>query len=291
MVTRTISQAFDEYLQRLTPTDTQRSAGASHRRSVYDALNADLPLVSMFESGSFSHGTGVRNHSDTDVFAWLEYQTQPASSWDVLTRLKGVLKTRFPLTPVFIDPPAVIVSFGGGYEQWEVIPAYITGLSDDLFQIPSHSWAGGWIYSAPKTHLAYVNACNERPHHGNAKSLARLVKAWKYVNKVPISSFYLEMRCADYVSHLSTFIPVFDLCYILEQMSKDSVSPLNDPSGLTGDIQPCGDDEDLAKARHAVSGAAFLSRDTLRHHMANNPIHAFAALSVLFNGEFPAQYT
>ncbi len=293
MAVRSVSHAFGEYLQRLTPSDAQRSAGAAHRRSVYDALKASLPLISMFESGSFSHGTGVRSHSDIDVFAWLAYQTQPTSSFAALSTLKDVLKARFPLTPVWIDPPAVVVSFGGGFERWEVIPAYITPLGSTdypVFQIPSHGWSGDWILSAPKTHLAYVNACNERPSHGSAKALARLVKAWKYANDVPMSSFYLEIRCATYVADLSSFIPVFDLCHILERIHADCVAPIMDPSGLTGSIKPCGNTEDLIKARSEISLAAIRSRIALDSHIAKNPGFAFAALSLLFNNDFPSQY-
>lgn len=290
---RTVHQAFDAFLQRLTPTAAQRSAGASHRKSVYDALCADLPLVSMFESGSFSHGTGVRSHSDTDVFAWLKWDSQPAYSWDALATVLKVLKVRFPRTPVYLDPPAVAVDFGGGYERWEVIPAYTTTRGNDaqsVFQIPSHQWVGGWIYSAPKVHLAYVDACNEKPTHGDAKALARLIKAWKYFNEVPISSFYLEMRCAEFVTRLTSFIPIFDVSYLFAELNADALAPIPDPSGLTDAIQPCADDDDLSAARDAVARAAMLARGALDQHLAKDASLAFAYLSLLFNKQFPSQY-
>jgi hypothetical protein len=50
--------------------------------------------------------------------------------------------------------------------------------------------ATGWIDTAPVEHIKYVNEINDiRAIQGGAKKLARLAKAWKYYNSVPISSF------------------------------------------------------------------------------------------------------
>lgn len=289
----TVSQAFDVLLARLTPTEAQRSTGASHRQSVSNALSGALPLISMFESGSFSHGTGVRGHSDIDVFACMEFQTQPTNPWDALESLRAVLKARFSTTPMWIDPPAVVVAFGGGYERWEVIPAYISerGFStQQVFYIPSHKWVGGWIYSAPKVHLEYVNACNERPNHGNAKALARLVKGWRYANDVTISSFYFEMKAVEYVARQSTFIPVFDLSGLLSEMEEEGLAPIPDPSGLTDEIRPCRDGDDLSKAQDALSISAYVAQQALKQYLAKDAGLSFAYLSQLFGDSFPSRY-
>ena len=58
-------------------------------------------------------------------------------------------------------------------------------------------------------HLAYVNEVHSiaKVRYG-AKKLARLPKAWKYFNNVPMSSFYLEMRAAKYMAKEDSFIAV-----------------------------------------------------------------------------------
>jgi hypothetical protein len=80
-----------------------------------------LEVSTFFETGSFTHGTGVRNHSDIDVLASLK-GGRPGSSYTALDWVKSALEARFPRTPVLIRRPAVVARFGGGYETWEVMP-------------------------------------------------------------------------------------------------------------------------------------------------------------------------
>src|SRR5262249_55568818 len=148
-------------------------------------------------------------------------------------------------TTVVIRRPAVVVKFAGGYETWEVIPGFLTsrgGKDQFIYDIPGPSAGAAWIDAAPKEHLAYVNKCNEEPSKGNAKALARLIKAWKYYCNVPVSSFYLEMRCAQHVGTVSTYIHVWDVCLLLEKLEGHQLAAMNDPSGLTGRFQACSSD-------------------------------------------------
>lgn len=117
---RTVDEGFEEFLKRLIPTSAQRTAGASHRASVRGALESRLKVNRFFETGSFSHGTGVRNQSDTDVLVSLGAD-RPDSSYTALTWIKDALQARFPTTTVTIRRPAVVVQFAGGYETWELI--------------------------------------------------------------------------------------------------------------------------------------------------------------------------
>jgi len=55
-----------------------------------------------------------------------------------------------------------------------------------------------------------VNDANAKPR-GKAKRLARLIKAWKYFCDIPISSFYLEMRCASYLNRIDTYVDIWDV--------------------------------------------------------------------------------
>jgi hypothetical protein len=119
---RSVNDGFVEFLRRLSPTDAQRTAGASHRTSVKAALEAELKVNNFYETGSFSHGTGVSGYSDIDALVSIG-DSQPDSSYTALTWVKDALSARFPSTTVVIRRPAVVVKFAGGYETWEVIPA------------------------------------------------------------------------------------------------------------------------------------------------------------------------
>jgi Second Messenger Oligonucleotide or Dinucleotide Synthetase domain len=291
-VTRSVAEAFEVFLDRLIPTQAQRDAGASHRASVKSALEAKLTVRNFFETGSFSHGTGVRGNSDIDALVSLG-ETRPASSYTALTWVKDVLSARFPLTTVKIRRPAVVVEFGRGYETWEIIPGFLTsrgGPKQFVYDIPGPSVGSGYIDSAPKEHLAYVNECNKKPHKGDAKDLARLIKAWKCLRGVPISSFYLEMRCAQHVATQQNYIHVYDVCQVLEKLEGHALAPMNDPSGATGRIYACSSDATKEAALSKLNTAATRARKALDAYKEDKYDDTFAWLDLLFAGKFPSRY-
>ncbi len=288
---RTVNDAFSVFLSRLVPTDAQRAAGAKHRATVKSALEKSLDVSTFYETGSFSHGTGVRGYSDIDALVSLR-GGRPGSSYTALSWVKSALEARFPLTIVRISRPAVVVEFGGGYETWEIIPGFMTsrgGQGQFVYDVPGAA-TGSWMDSAPKEHLAYVNSCNKKPTKGNAKSLTRLIKAWKYYCNVPISSFYLEMRCAQYVKGLDTYVHVWDVCLVLEKLNRLQLAAMNDPSGATGRIYACSSDSTAQVALSKLNTAATRARKALDAYQDDKFDDAFYYLDLLFNGRFPAQY-
>lgn len=288
---RTVNEGFGEYLRRLVPTKAQREAGSSHRASVKGALESKLTVNSFFETGSFSHGTGVRSRSDIDALVSLG-DDKPSSSYTALTWVKDALSARFPNTVVQVRRPAVEVRFAGGYETWEVIPAFIIGrggTNQFVYDIPGPNTGAAWIDSAPKEHLKYVNDCNKSPSKGDAKDLARLIKSWKYFRAVPISSFYLEMRCAQHVKSQTTYIHVWDVCQVLEKLSGHQLAAMTDPSNATGRIQACSTEAKRLDALSKLQSAATRARRALDAHNADRPDEAFRYLDLLFGGQFPAR--
>jgi len=188
--------------------------------------------------------------------------------------------------------PAVVVRFASGYETWEVIPGFITSLgapSQYVYLIPAPGTTSDWIYSAPKEHLKYVNTCNAKPHKGDAKDLARLLKAWKYFSNVPLSSFYLEMRAAQYVAKQDTYIHVYDLCFVLEELVGHSLADMNDPSGLTSRFRACSSDANRTDALSKLGSAATRARKALDACGKDDFDTAFSYLDLLFGGNFPAR--
>jgi len=197
---RTVAQGFDAFLEQLVPLASQRTAAGRHRASVEASIENALTVNRYRETGSFHHGTGVRHHADVDLLVSIG-NPEPQSSDTALAWLSNALKATFPSTAVYVRRPAVVVDFVAGAERWEIIPGFLRNRTKDapyVYNIPGA--ASGWMTSAPAEHLTYVNDVNAIGGiTGGAKKLARLVKAWKYYNDVPISSFYLEMRAAQYL--------------------------------------------------------------------------------------------
>lgn len=288
---RTVNEGFIEFLSRLVPTEAHQAATVMHRSTVKSALEAKLKVNNFFETGSYSHGTGVRGFSDLDALVSLGH-TKPYSSYTALVWVKDALSTRFPDTVVRIDRPAVVVEFANGTESWEVIPGFLTarGTTEQrVYDIPSASTGTGWIDSAPKEHLAYVNECNEQPHKGDAKALARLIKAWKYYCNVRVSSFYLEMRCAQHVATQSNYIHVWGVCQVLEKLQAHALASMNDPKEASGRINATSSDAPRADALSKLATAAGRARKALEASNADKPDDAFYYLNLLFGDRFPAR--
>ena len=134
-----------------------------------------------------------------------------------------------------------------------------------------------------------MNECNEHPHKGDAKGLSRLIKAWKYYCNVPVSSFYLEMRCVQHVATQSSYIHVYDVCQVLEKLDGHELAPMNDPKGATGGFHACSTDAKRTDALSKLHTGAVRARKALDAQRAGNDVEAFRNLDLLFGGKFPAR--
>ncbi|MGY1838441.1 MULTISPECIES: nucleotidyltransferase domain-containing protein [unclassified Modestobacter] len=287
---RSVYEGFDTFLGWLTPLDSHRTAATRHRGSVEGSLRRAMEVLSFRQTGSFWHGTGVRHHCDVDLMVSIGGD-RPGSSDTALRWVRDALTASFPTTPVYVSRPAVVVDFAGGDERWEVIPGFITGRggADHLvWDIPAPG--GGWIDTAPVAHLDYVNECNQQPGAvGGAKKLARLLKAWKYYNSVPISSFYLEMRAAQHMATQSSFLAPWDLSLILSSLNGHQLAAMRDPKQVAGQFQPCSSSASKTEALSKLSTAATRASKALAAHNKDDADTAFAYLQLLFNGHFPAR--
>lgn len=287
----TVSQAFDVLLERLVPLTSDREAKAKHRASVEASLKGatSFNVLRFRETGSFTHGTGIRGHCDVDLLASIG-GVRPVSSDTALGWVKSTLSSTFWNTTVVIRRPTVVVLFNGGTETWEILPAFRTSpLSETpVYDIPGA--ASGWLSSAPTAHLDYVNEVNQQAGiAGAAKKLARLAKAWKYYNNVPISSFYLEMRAAQYMAKETWFNPAIDLCRYLEWLHSTELADMNDPKGKGGRFSACSSTATRATALSKLSTAATRARKALNAQEAGSQSNAFEWWNLLFNERFPSR--
>ena len=130
--------------------------------------------------------------------------------------------------------------------------------------------------------MKYVNVVNKQTGiSGGAKKLARFAKAWKYYNNVPISSFYLEMRAAKYMTSQSSFIPVYDVCFYFEHLHSIGLAAMNDPKGLTSRFYACSSDTHATEALSKVNTAATRARKAVDAHQADQPADTFGWLDLI----------
>jgi hypothetical protein len=283
-----VAQGFETFLDRLIPLESQRVGSAKHRSSVEASLQNALNVRMFREIGSFGHGTGLRGHYDVDLLVSLN--NQPETSATALQKVKGALAESFPHTTVRVSRPAVVVEFNSGAETWEIVPGYRKTSAGDtaLYAVPGVG-SVDWMESAPIEHLNYVNEINGVPGiSGGTKKLARLAKAWKYYNAVPISSFYLEMRAAQYMSGQKSFLPSIDICFFLEYLVRLDLAAMNDPKGIAKRFEACSSTATTTEAKSKLSTAATRARKAIDSDKAGETADAFHFFDLLFGEKFPA---
>lgn len=250
-----MTNSLDAYILNLVPASYDREITKLRREKIISTLqNSDLDYSTLWEIGSFSHGTGIRDHCDVDYMVTFGVgKTVLPSSF--LTSLKKVLDTADSyIYNVKISSPALRVEYFSG-PIFEIVPGFIGDVSGkfNTYDIPGPS--DKWIDSAPEAHFQYVNDANDVLSK-KVKSLVRLLKAWKYANSIPISSFYLEMRVAEYSLDESSIIYDIDLDSVFHYLINKDLADMNDPMGYVGRFSPCSSEADrltcLAAMKRAV---------------------------------------
>jgi hypothetical protein len=235
-------EGFDRYLAARAPTDAHKAEVRLYREKVREIIDSQYRLMGFFQSGSFQHGTAVMPYSDVDYIARIHYEDRPGSSNTILNNLRDLLKAELWEATVTIRRPTVTIDFPGLLPYYEITPAYLErGQTDEdrVLLIPAPD--GGWREAAPQAHNRIV-ADLDRQHGGYVRETARLLKAWKYEHGVPISSFYLEMRAAEYGKNNDTVFPFAAVRFIIGTLVDNGLPAMNDPAGLLPRISACSSD-------------------------------------------------
>ena len=287
---RTIDEGFRDFHKNLTPSDFESDAAKRHRASIEQCIRSNFGLRRFWRTGSFGNGTSISGYSDVDYMASIPTKSLTEDSSTSLSKLRSALATRFPNTGVRTSCPAVVVPFGtDARETTEVTPAdYLrTGNGFDIYEIPDCS--GGWMEASPDAHNAYVRSVDSELSH-KVKPLIRFIKAWKYFQNVPISSFYLELRVAKYASEESSILYSIDVKRVFALLDSINLAQIRDPMGISGLISPCKSDTDLANAKSRVATALSPATKAREAEDCSDIEEAFNWWDKLFAYRFPSYY-
>jgi hypothetical protein len=287
-VAKNAEEAFKVFLSWLAPRPEELARAAGHRDEIRHKLERKFGVNGMYEGGSLAHDTAVHQVSGADYFVWLDIK-RPDSSMHTLKSVQKTLQSLYPAVHVRISRPAVLVEFAGGTERVGVIPSFSPGRSvgeNHRFRVPGI--AAEWMSASPAAHGDWLDRCNNIPGvRGGAKSLARLARAWKHYRDVPISSFYLEMRAAEYMAGRSSVVLPYDVRNFFSTLLWDGLSPMEDPTGLAETIEatPSGlREEGMSK----IANAAGWSESALKHQRMGDLSQAFEQWNHVFGGRFPS---
>lgn len=287
---RTIDEGFRDFLPRLTPSDYESDAAKRHRASIEQCIKSNLGLQRFWRTGSFGNGTSIYGRSDVDYMADIPEENLSRNSFLSLRKLRSVLVRRFPNTGVRTACPAVIVPFGtDARETTEVTPAFYVGTQHKFKVYGIPDCAGGWIKASPDAHNFYVRSV-DRSLSLKVKPLVRFIKAWKYFNNVPVSSFYLELRVAKYASKQNSILYSADVAGIFRFLHDSKLAKVRDPMGISGNISPCRTNPHLRVTRSKIATARTRALKACEAEMRGNTREAFDWWNKLFARKFPGYY-
>lgn len=289
---RTLDEGFEIFLSWLLPLQTEYDKAASHKSSVKSCLTNNFDCSWLFETGSFGNGTGVRHYSDSDFFAVIPKEEIMENSSRMLTEIKQRIQMTFSTTSgIVVDCPAVKIPFGNyKSEEMEITPCFYYSRLDTIlgtfstYAIPDCD--GGWMLSSPNAHNGYVRQQDDKLGK-KLKNLIRFVKAWKYYNSVPISSFYLELRCTKWAETESCIIYDIDLNSFFQYLQEINLASIRDPMGISGLISASKTDIQKQLALSKLNTAVVRTRKAQDAKNSYNIDDAFYWWNMVFNNEFP----
>lgn len=288
---RTIDEGFRDFLTKLTPSTTESDAAKSHRASIKACLDNNYTLYRFLRIGSFGNGTSISGYSDVDYLAEVSTNNLKQNSTNSLTALRTILDNRFPNTGVGVRCPAVSVPFGTyAKDRTEVVIGDDTGRATGGHTIYNIAdCEGGWMDAAPDAHKAYVVKQDDRLG-SKVRPLVRFIKAWKFYQSVPISSFYLEMRVAEYATDESSIGYSIDVKRFFSWLVNKRLASLQDPVGVSGYIKPCKTQGQLDEAWSKLNTAATRAEKARDAEEAGNISDAFDWWRLLYADTFPTYY-
>ncbi|WUR95182.1 hypothetical protein OG757_23570 [Streptomyces sp. NBC_01262] len=282
----TISEAFSEYLKTKIPKSWEREEVTKFRTRINEILSAEYGLLGFFQSGSFSNGTGISLKSDVDYMAWIPIARKTTYSSSTLEAMKSLLTIKlWEASSIWTSRPTVSIDFRGIVTQYEVTPAFYEREANGHIIYSISGPNNTWRESAPKAHLAYVRDIDQK-RNGKVKGLARLLKAWKYEHDVPVSSFYLEMRAAEYGASNDSIIYPSALPSLMRKMVNHELRSMNDPAGLVNRISACSSELKRTTSIRAMQ-TALGHLDTAFSKWTVDNYAASQELRIVFGSDFP----
>lgn len=288
---RAIDEGFGDFLSKLTPSSVESDKAKNHRASIEACLKSNFGIYRFFRMGSFGNGTSISGYSDVDYFAYIPRKHLTSISDTILRKVRDTLDRRFPNTEVRVNCPAVVVPFGIDLsETTEVVPAgFVKKNVDGYYIYKIANCSGGWLYSSPGAHNDYVRNIDKK-FAGKVKPLVRFIKAWKYFQNVPISSFYLELRVAKYAEGESSIVYDIDIKRVFSELYKMELVRICDPMDISGYIDACSTEAKYEESYSKLTTALARAEKALDEKEKDNIKDAFYWWNLLYNGNFPSYY-
>lgn len=280
---RTVDEGFQIFLEWLSPAEKKLPTLGDEVRA---SLSQHFRVHAFHPVGSYVNGTDVQGYSTPDYLVSVDYDREGLKDSRALpAEMADVLRPSFP--DVSASERAVTLVTGEG-EAFKLVPARLAGQTDAghlVYEVPDGS--GGWMRVCPQGHLARIEEIDRRLE-GGFRSLARLVRAWKYLRAVPVSAFYLESRCILYAAGEKKIVYPLDLQRIFSLFWNDQLADVPALDGTGGQISAHLARADRKAVFSGLRTAVYYATCAMEQMEQGNLSEAFRYWGRIFGGRFPA---
>jgi hypothetical protein len=277
---------LESFASSLAPPAYDRAEASARRAVVQDALlRSTLVVTSMFESGSWSHGTAIKAKSDVDYMA-IATGNRPILPSSALATARGRqhrLRLEDQLGRGFLPCRAAELHRSAKFRDRAGL---VQGEDRRLGRVLDRRPRRRVVESAPSAHLDYVNRQNDRLGK-RVKPLARLLKAWKYHVGAPVSSFYLEMRASEHAAGERLIIYDVDLPSVMLKIITANARDMNDPAHIVGRIPACSSDEKRRTTIRLLNSAVSSLEKAAAARQRGDQSDYWVAMREVFGSDYP----
>ena len=198
----TTAQAFDRFMEIISPTPTQREEITDKRTKTAGYLSSafpsssTMPLKRVILIGSAAWGTMVRPVEDIDVMAEFTnkdeiFETYRRDSGAFLQRISKALNAKTSIATIGARGQAVRLFYTSGAVV-DIAPVF--KWSGDGYALPAGN--GGWITTDPEAQAKWYS--DRRQSVGQSLTpMVKLARRWNNVHSHRFKSYHLEVVVAN----------------------------------------------------------------------------------------------
>ena len=284
----TVAKAFEEFLEFLEPTATEKDTIKGRAGSVSGYLSSafsstsDMPLADTRLIGSGAKGTAIHVVDDVDVLAAFGnsqavYNRYRYDSKQFLYRVKAALDG-YRVNVVGARGQAVRLFYQSG--PWADI-APVLPVEGGGYYLPAGD--GSWMLTNPDNDIVWFNQHNaELGYH--LKPMVKLVKAWNRAHSSRFGSFHLEVMVATAFSGLGgNYREALKLWFEAPHISVRAPSTSAVLDGYMPYLSPA-----RREALSVLSSSAERAANALAAEASGDHAEAMRIWRIVLGGDFPA---
>ncbi len=230
----TVSEAFDTFKSELELPDQQQKQAAAAQQQIRERVSKYLFVPSSFLTGSYARYTKIYPLNDINVFLVRNERRTGLAAYGsggvyptaALNEVAAAVQGAYPsAATVKKQNRSVNVQISGLPFGFDLTPVWLR--TPDGYWIPDTD-TGSWIPSDPDAHATRMTAANDL-NDGKLKPVVKMMKHWSRNNYDRMSSFHIELICADIFSTQDIGNYQVGVATVLVHLSRYVNQPMLDP--------------------------------------------------------------